>query len=66
MDKLETMSDFFEARTEGYDEHMINDVEGCKKGYELMATLVPVNTDTLLDLGCGTGLELDDNLSLVT
>ena len=56
---LETMSDFFTTRTEMYDEHMLTEVEGCKEGYEKMASLVPDDTDTLLDLGCGTGLELE-------
>ena len=56
---LEAMSDFFAARVEGYDEHMLRDVEGCKEGYEKMATLIPQSTKRLLDLGCGTGLELD-------
>ena len=41
MDKLEQMSDFFTTRVIGYDEHMINDVEGCKECYKKMATLVP-------------------------
>ena len=54
------MSDFFAARVNGYDEHMINDVEGCREGYIKMAELLPQNTGELLDLGCGTGLELDE------
>ena len=57
---IETMSDFFAARVEGYDEHMINNVEGCREGYVKMASLIPQNTQKLLDLGCGTGLELDE------
>ena len=57
---LEAMSDFFTARTEMYDEHMLTEVEGCKEGYKKMASLVPKETETLLDLGCGTGLELDE------
>ena len=57
---IETMSDFFAARVEGYDEHMINNVEGCRDGYVKMASVIPTNTETLLDLGCGTGLELDE------
>ena len=32
--KLESMSNFFATRAEGYDEHMLNSVEGCKEGYE--------------------------------
>ena len=57
---IETMSDFFAARVEGYDEHMINNVEGCREGYIKMASVISQNTQTLLDLGCGTGLELDE------
>lgn len=53
------MADFFAARVEMYDEHMINDVEGCEQGYKLMADFVPENAERLLDLGCGTGLELE-------
>lgn len=60
MEKLEQMADFFTARISGYDEHMLNDVEGCREGYAKMATLVPRSAKKLLDLGCGTGLELDE------
>lgn len=61
---LETMSDFFTARSNEYDEHMLTVVEGCKDGYAKMASLVPESCETLLDLGCGTGLELDEILEL--
>ena len=57
--KLEPMADFFAARVEGYDEHMLENVEGCREGYQKMAELIPPNAKDLLDLGCGTGLELD-------
>lgn len=57
---IEQMSNFFTARVDGYDEHMIKDVEGCKEGYIKMAELVPKEVNELLDLGCGTGLELDE------
>lgn len=57
---IESMSDFFAARVEGYDEHMIHNVLGCREGYVKMASLIPQDTQTLLDLGCGTGLELDE------
>lgn len=58
--QLEQMSDFFTARADGYDEHMLKDVEGCRDGYQKLAQLLPENTGSLLDLGCGTGLELDE------
>lgn len=56
---LERMSDFFAARVDIYDEHMLNEVNGCREGYIRMAELLPANTETILDLGCGTGLELE-------
>ena len=60
MPLLEEMSDFFAARVEGYDEHMLTNVEGCREGYLEMAKHIPGNAERLLDLGCGTGLELDE------
>lgn len=59
-DKLEKMDSFFAKRVDGYDEHMLRDVEGCKNGYETIAREVGLLApESLLDLGCGTGLELD-------
>lgn len=60
METIEKMTDFFTFRVEGYDEHMLNTVEGCQDAYKYMATLVPDTAQSLLDLGCGTGLELDE------
>jgi len=57
---IEKMEDFFAARVDGYDSHMINEVLGCKEGYSKMAELLPDTVINLLDLGCGTGLELDE------
>lgn len=57
---MEKMDLFFTERVEGYDEHMLTEVTGCREGYIEMAKLVPKNCATLLDLGCGTGLELDE------
>ncbi len=55
---MEAMTDFFTARVQGYDAHMLEEVIGCREGYEKMAQLVPEQAQCLLDLGCGTGLEL--------
>lgn len=38
---------------------MLNEVDGCREAYGEMSKLVPENTKNLLDLGCGTGLELE-------
>ncbi len=58
MTQPENMGGFFTARLEEYDEHMLHEVEGCREGYERVASLLPEGAQTLLDLGCGTGLEL--------
>lgn len=55
---LEEMSAFFSARVDGYDEHMLGNIEGIAEGYARMAALLPARAERLLDLGCGTGLEL--------
>lgn len=59
MEKIEPMAEFFARRVGMYDEHMLTDVEGCKEGYTKMVELIPLECENLLDLGCGTGLELD-------
>lgn len=59
MQSLEEMRAFFAARVDMYDEHMRNEVEGCREGYARMAALLPEGIHSLLDLGCGTGLELE-------
>ncbi len=59
MHKPEEMRAFFAARVEGYDAHMLTNVEGAREAYARVAELLPGGARTLLDLGCGTGLELD-------
>lgn len=61
---MEKMNEFFAARTDGYEEHMLTDVEGSKEAYLKMAKLLPKSCKNLLDLGCGTGLELDEIFKL--
>lgn len=57
---LEKMAAFFEARLDGYDEHMLNDIESAAEFYPFTASLLPTAAGAeVLDLGCGTGLELE-------
>ncbi len=53
---LEEMASFFAARVGDYEDHM----KHWKALYEWMGNLIPPKAETLLDLGCGTGLELDE------
>ena len=39
---LEKMSDFFEKRLDGYDLHMLNDIESAREFYPFTAELLPV------------------------
>lgn len=56
---LEKMDAFFEARLDGYDQHMLMEIEGAQEFYPFTASLLPVQSGaSVLDLGCGTGLEL--------
>ncbi len=54
---LEKMDLFFEARLEGYEAHMLTAIEGAEEFYPFTASLLPPGH--ILDLGCGTGLELN-------
>ena len=57
---LEKMSAFFESRLNGYDEHMLNEIDSAKDFYPFTANCLPQREHChILDLGCGTGLELE-------
>ena len=63
--KLERMDDFFAARVDGYDEHMRTTIEGASDFYAFTASLLPAESGAqVLDLGCGTGLELEEYFRL--
>lgn len=51
----EEMAEFFTVRENGYDEHMAQ-FAPC---YDVTAAHIPSDCRKLLDLGCGSGLELD-------
>jgi len=53
--RLEDMAGFFRVRLDGYEAHM----QLWKDAYSALEQLLPPNVHTVLDLGCGTGLELD-------
>lgn len=57
---LERMNEFFNKRLDGYDEHMMTNIESSDVFYPFTADCLP-KTDgaKILDLGCGTGLELE-------
>lgn len=58
---LEKMDKFFENRLSGYDEHMLSAIVGAKEFYKFTAEKLPIEPHAeILDLGCGTGLELEE------
>ena len=57
---LEKMADFFENRLDGYDEHMMTNIEAADEFYPFTAKQLPTTENChILDLGCVTGLELE-------
>ncbi len=62
---LEKMAEFFDARLDGYEEHMITCIESAREFYPFTAAQLPKTPGAkVLDLGCGTGLELDEYFAL--
>ena len=56
---LEKMGEFFDARLDGYEEHQLTCIEDAEEFYPFTAACLPQSPDaSILDLGCGTGLEL--------
>ncbi len=62
---LEKMDEFFEKRLDGYDEHMLTNIGSARDFYPFTAECLPrVKGCRVLDLGCGTGLELEEYFAL--
>ena len=62
---LERMNDFFNNRLEEYERHQLQAIDSARDFYSFTANCLPVAPHcTVLDLGCGTGLELQDYFNL--
>ena len=61
---LEKMGEFFDARLSDYEEHQLTCIVGAMEFYPYTATLLPSGGKEILDLGCGTGLELEHLFSI--
>ena len=57
---LEKMGEFFDNRLVGYEEHQLTCIESAQEFYPFTAQCLPKEAGSrILDLGCGTGLELE-------
>lgn len=57
---LEKMGAFFDRRLEGYEEHQLTCIASAREFYPFTAACLPMAPEArILDLGCGTGLELN-------
>ncbi len=62
---LEKMGQFFDSRLDGYDEHQLNCIDSAREFYPFTAGCLPLDQGAdILDLGCGTGLELEEYFKL--
>ena len=56
---LEKMGEFFDSRLDGYEEHQLKTIDSAQEFYPFTANCLPQAPGSgILDLGCGTGLEL--------
>ena len=62
---LEKMGEFFDSRIDGYEEHQLRCIEFAREFYPYTAKCLPQAANcNILDLGCGTGLELEEYFKL--
>ncbi len=58
---LEKMGEFFDKRLDKYDDHQLNCIESAREFLLVTANSLPAFPKCkILDLGCGTGLELEN------
>lgn len=58
---LEKMGEFFDERLDEYEEHQLNCIDSAHEFYTYTAKNLPMHSGCrIIDLGCGTGLELDE------
>ena len=63
---LEKMGAFFDARLDGYEAHQLTAIDDAAEFYPFTAGCLPQTPGArVLDLGCGTGLELGDYFETV-
>ena len=56
---LEEMGEFFNSRAETYDDVHLENVSGGMESKRIIASFLPAHTQTIIDFGIGTGLELE-------
>jgi tRNA (cmo5U34)-methyltransferase len=61
MKKMESMAEFFNDRADTYEDHMRKDVVAFDRIYGSVCASIPATQSriNILDIGCGTGLELE-------
>lgn len=59
------MGEFFDKRLDDYEEHQLNCIDSAHEFYTYTARSLPMYSGCrIIDLGCGTGLELDEYFRL--
>jgi len=62
---LEKMGEFFDSRLDSYDVHQLTCIDSAPEFLRFTAECLPTKADSaILDLGCGTGLELENYFSI--